>query len=43
MTNEQKNYYRELSRVQNRLSTPMDIITITGFMNWEEKLGQKYS
>ena len=37
-----KNYYRELCKVQNLLNIPADIVTITGFMDEEEKLSHLY-
>lgn len=39
MTREE--YYKRLQRVQNIIAMkgiPIDIITFTGFMSWEEKL-----
>lgn len=37
--NEQRQiYYRELSKVQNMLKIPVDIVTFTGFMDWNEKM-----
>lgn len=33
-----KNYYRELNKVQSMLNIPVDIVTITGFMDDEEKM-----
>lgn len=31
-------YYRELNKVQGMLKIPVDIVTFTGFMNWDEKV-----
>lgn len=36
MTLEQ--YYERLEKCQRKLGIPVDIMTITGFMNWEEKI-----
>lgn len=35
-----ENYYKHLSRVQNHdiISYIIDIMTITGMMNWEQKI-----
>lgn len=38
MTAEMQNYYKELTDVQNHsVNVNQDIMTITGFMNWDEK------
>lgn len=37
MSQELQDYYKELSMIQNRFPH-IDIMTITGMMNWEEKV-----
>ncbi len=34
----QDNYYQALAIIQNRYHPNQDIMTITGFMNWDERV-----